>query len=194
MSPSASGQTPQYETDYDLLLGCRRGERRAWSGVLDRYERLVYSIPLNYGLPVADAADIAQATFTIFLESLEDLDDDSNLSAWLATVARRQTWRMLEHSNRERVSSEADLGEQLFFMPDEDSQRPFQRTEMLQWLNQGLNALDDRCRRLLLALYFSPQQPSYEDVAQAMDMAVGSVGPTRARCLQRLKQFLEEMG
>jgi RNA polymerase sigma factor (sigma-70 family) len=181
-----------YDTDRALLQGCRRGDPRAWDLLLDRYERLVYSIPLNYGLTVSDAADLAQLTFTIFLQNLEDLDDDSNLSAWLATVVRRQTWRFLKRSKRERVGAESDLGEKLYMIPDERKGREFNRVELLEWLEQGLQALDERCRALLLYLYFSPDEPTYADVAQRFDMALGTVGPTRARCLERLKARLEE--
>lgn len=182
-----------YENDVQLLQGCRRGERAAWLQVLKQYERLVYSIPLNYGLTTDDAADIAQQTFTAFLKSLHELDDDSNLGAWLATVARRQSWRLMERSKRERVGSNEDLGEQLFRLPDSRARRHMERAELLQWLNQGLNALDDRCRRLLLALYLAPQQPSYAEVAEELGLAEGSIGPTRARCLERLKAILEEL-
>lgn len=182
-----------YENDVQLLEGCRRGERAAWLQVLKQYERLVYSIPLNYGLTTDDAADIAQQTFTAFLKSLNELDDDSNLGAWLATVARRQSWRLMERSKRERVGSNEDLGEQLFRLPDSRARRHMERAELLQWLNQGLNALDDRCRRLLLALYLAPQQPSYAEVAEELGLAEGSIGPTRARCLERLKAILEEL-
>lgn len=182
-----------YENDRQLLQGCRQGDPQAWELLLDRYERLVYSIPLNYGLTVADAADIAQRTFTIFLRQMHDLDDDSNLAAWLATVARRRSWRLLEQSKRERVGSEADLSEKLFAIPDKRGERRLDRAEALEWLEQGLRRLDDRCRRLLLALYFSPEKPSYAEVAQQFDMAVGSVGPTRARCLERLKELLQDL-
>jgi RNA polymerase sigma factor (sigma-70 family) len=179
-------------SDYELLQGCRRGDAQAWNRLLDQYERLVFSIPLNYGLTMQDAADITQLTFTIFLESVDDLADDSNLSAWLATVARRHTWRLLKDRRRESVGTAGDLSDAMFLLPDPRGGRALQRWEAVEWLNQGLNALDERCRELLLALYFAPEKLTYEEVAERLDMAVGSVGPTRARCLQRLKERLEE--
>jgi RNA polymerase sigma factor (sigma-70 family) len=182
---------PNTTTDWDLILACRKGEKQAWEQLLDRYERLVYSIPLNYGLSRDDAADIAQTTFIIFMESLDNLRADSHLSAWLCTVAKRHTWRLLERQRRERINPEADLGETAVYIPDHGSQRQMERWEATEWLEQGLALLDDRCRELLLILYFSPQQPAYTEVAAALDMAVGSVGPTRARCLERLKERLE---
>ena len=81
--------------DMELLLRCRQGDAAAWNRLLDKYERLIYSIGLNHGLSVEDAADIVQLTFTYFLENVDSLRDDSNIGGWLATVARRHTWRVV---------------------------------------------------------------------------------------------------
>jgi RNA polymerase sigma factor (sigma-70 family) len=183
---------PNTTTDWDLILACREGSKQAWEQLLDRYERLVYSIPLNYGLSAADADDIVQTTFIIFMESVDSLNRDSYLSAWLCTVAKRHTWRLLEKQRREQINPQEDLRETAVFIPDHRSQRQMERWEAVEWLEQGLALLDERCRELLLALYFSPsEQPAYSEIAELLDMAVGSVGPTRARCLKRLKERLE---
>src|SRR3990172_10262395 len=84
---SAKADSPA--PDRDLILACRSGDKIAWERLLDKYERLVYSIPLNYGLTSEDAADISQITFTILIQSLDRLRDDTRLAPWLATVARR---------------------------------------------------------------------------------------------------------
>ena len=179
-------------TDRELLQACRRDDGRAWNELLEKYERLIFSIALSYGLSTADAADITQLTFSIFLESMDDLADDSNLKAWLATVARRHTWRLMRRRRRERVHGPTDLGDSLYMIPDESGERKLERWELIDWLQQGLNRLDERCRNLLLALYFAPGRPTYAEVAEELDMAVGSVGPTRARCLERLRAALED--
>ena len=82
------------ESDRDLILRCRRGSTGAWNQVLNRYERLVFSIPLRYGLSSDDAADVAQFTFAALVENMDNLAEDSRLGAWLSTVARRNTWRI----------------------------------------------------------------------------------------------------
>lgn len=179
------------EKDRELLEACRRGDALAWNRLLDSYERLVFSVALSYGLTPADAADITQLTFTIFLQNLDDLDDDSNLSAWLATVARRHTWRMLKKGRREQVHGPEDLAESMYMVPDDKGQRMMERWEVIDWLQQGMDKLDERCRTLLIALYFSVEKLSYAEIAERMGLAEGSIGPTRARCLERLKQLLE---
>lgn len=184
-------------SEADLLRACAQGDAHAWDTLVARYERLVYSIPLNYGLSRADAEDIAQLTFTYLLEAIGDLRPDSNLGGWLATVARRQTWRMLERRRREITRDDDDAaggetgveaGGQLLWIAAEDWQA---RWEQLEWIRGGMVHLQARCRELLTLLYFDPDEPSYEQIAHQLGIKVGSIGPTRARCLERLREFLE---
>lgn len=181
-----------FETDEELLQACRQGDARGWHEVLDRYERLLYSIPLNCGLTAEDAADVVQLTLTIFLQKLDELDDNSNLSAWLATVARRHSWRRLAQRRREQLGYQADVAEELERVADRQDRLTLVRWELLEWLDQGLRELDPHCRELLVALYFAPGSPSYAEVAAQLGMAVGSIGPTRARCLEKLRIGLQE--
>ncbi len=176
------------ELERDLLRACQAGDVHAWERLLTRYERLVFSIPLNYGLSADDAADITQITFTILLQSLDRLTDEVRLAAWLATVARRHTWRLLARYRRESVNPAEDLAgsEALGGVVDHRLQ-----SELVEWLNHGLSLIDDRCRRLLLALYFDEAQPSYAEVAQRLRLPVGSIGPTRARCLEQMKRRMQ---
>ncbi|MEW5987106.1 MAG: sigma-70 family RNA polymerase sigma factor [Chloroflexota bacterium] len=178
------------ESDLDLIHSCRQGNAGAWEQLLDRYERLVYSIPLQYGLSVDDAADVAQITFTILLQSLDTLWEDTRLGPWLVTVARRHTWRVLAGHRRQSGRDLNDV-EDLPLTDDEGLRHPTSRWETTEWLHNGLNRLDRRCRDLLLALYFDPDEPSYAEVAARFGLAVGSIGPTRGLCLQRLKKLLE---
>jgi len=176
------------QTDRDLIRACRTGDARAWERLLDKYERLVFSISLNYGLTTDDAADVTQITFTILLQNLNTLPDEMRLSAWLATVARRHTWRLLARNRREAVNPDEDLAGNETLGGIVDNR---ERWELVEWLNHGLSLLDERCRQLLLALYFDAEQPSYAQVADQLNMTVGSIGPTRARCLEQMKRNLD---
>jgi len=176
------------QTDRDLIRACRTGDARAWERLLDKYERLVFSISLNYGLTTDDAADVTQITFTILLQNLNTLPDEMRLSAWLATVARRHTWRLLARNRREAVNPDEDLAGNETLGGIVDNR---ERWELAEWLNHGLSLLDERCRQLLLALYFDAEQPSYAQVADQLNMPVGSIGPTRARCLEQMKRNLD---
>ncbi len=88
-------------TDSDLILACKEGRAGAWDRLVAKYERLVFSIPRSYGLSRDDAADVSQATFMALIQGLDSLTAESNVKAWLATVARRHTWRLMERGRRE---------------------------------------------------------------------------------------------
>lgn len=179
------------ESDDILIEKCRKGDADAWRRLVDRYQRLVYSIPLNYGASAADAADVAQLTFTILVQRLDDLREGTRLAPWLGTVARRHTWRLLERSRREAVGTHDDIAA----TEQTDGDAVFHPQEVLDrvmWLDSGLAQLDRRCRTLLMLLYLSPAQPSYAEVAEQLAMPVGSIGPTRARCLERMRTVLGE--
>jgi RNA polymerase sigma factor (sigma-70 family) len=182
------------DSDRDLIRRCQQGSAGAWQQALNKYERLVYSIPLRYGLSRDEAADIAQITFTILIESLDTLSEDSRLGAWLATVARRHTWRLLERNRRE-IASEglegADLAARAVLLGESDADS-IEHWELSELLETGLSQIGEPCRELLLALYFQPELSSYAEVAASLGMPIGSIGPTRARCLKRLRQVLVE--
>ena len=180
------------ESDRDLIRRCREGSAGAWHQLLNKYERLVYSIPLRYGLSRDDAADIAQITFTILIQSLDGLAEDSRLGPWLATVARRHTWRLLERNRREAASERlegTDIAESAVVLGRSDADS-IEHWELTEWLDAGLSKISEPCRKLLLALYFQPERSSYAEVAERLEMPVGSIGPSRARCIKRLKQML----
>jgi RNA polymerase sigma factor (sigma-70 family) len=177
--------------DRDLILDCRNGDLGAWQRLLERYERLVFSVPRRYGLSREDAADITQLTFTILFQSIDTLSEDSTLGAWLTTVARRHTWRRLNRKHREEAGW-SDRSNQNILMSMNTGTGDIERWELTEWLDHGLSLLGKPCQDLLSALYLDPKQPSYAEVAARLGMAVGSVGPTRIRCLKRLRQVLGE--
>jgi RNA polymerase sigma factor (sigma-70 family) len=159
-----------------------------WRRLLEKYERLVFSVPRKYGLSADDAADITQLTFTILVQSIDGLPEDSKLGGWLTTVARRHTWRLLERNRRQGIGKHAVLDENTVGGDTET----LENWELGEWLYKGLSMIGRRCRDLLFALYLDPNQPSYAEVAKHLGMAIGSVGPTRIRCLERLRRVLDE--
>jgi RNA polymerase sigma factor (sigma-70 family) len=182
------------DPDRDLIVRCRQGSTGAWRRLLNKYERLVYSIPLRYGLSRDDAADISQITFTILIQSLDTLRDDSRLGPWLATVARRHTWRLMERNRRTIASEHLDdtsLVESAALLGKSDADS-IEHWELSEWLDAGLSKISEPCRKLLLALYFQPERSSYVEVGAHLDVPIGSIGPSRARCLQKLRQVLGE--
>ena len=135
---------------------------------------------------------MAQTVFMALLNGLEQLRDHERLSAWLITVTRRQTWRYVMKRKREAPAEEADLSEGRPGGPEIASPlNLIEQWEQQHQVRQALGELGARCRELLTLLYYTATEPSYLEIAKQLDLPVGSIGPTRARCLQKLRQVLE---
>lgn len=174
--------------DPELIRDCLAGDQDAWDALVERYSRLVYSVPRRYGLDEADAADVHQNVFTILFRKLSTLDDHLLLARWLLTTAHRETWRMGKRQAKYSRLEEnfADLGS-----PGEDDLERWERQHLVR---RALDELGDPCKSLLTALFLDPAQMNYQAVADSLGMRVGSIGPTRARCFQKLETVLRQMG
>lgn len=175
-------------SDHRLIEACLAGDTRAWEEFVDRYQRLLYSIPRRQGLSPTDAEDVLQITFGIALRKLETLRDETRLSAWLIRVAYRESWRLRQRRDRTESLGTHDVAAQ------EPSDADLLKWEQQHIIRQELAKLDGRCRRLIAALFFGAETPSYERVAQELGMPLGSIGPTRARCFQKLERLLKARG
>jgi RNA polymerase sigma factor (sigma-70 family) len=173
----------------DLVRAAGAGDQDAWNSLVDRYSGLVWHVARGHRLGEADANDVAQTVWLRLVESLPKLREPAAVGGWLATTARNESLRLLRRSGREVV--EADLG--LEGTPADDVYSPeavVEEHERQELVRRALDVLSVRCRTLLRALAFSPDD-SYADISAALDMPVGSIGPTRGRCLDRLRQGLQ---
>ena len=180
------------KSDWDLIQACKQHDSSAWQTLITRYERLLLSIPFRYGLTQTDAEDVAQGTFINLMESLGSFHVNSNIKAWLVTVAKRNSWRVMEKYDREQVNASEELNESALALGLVTIDEP-NDWQTLEWLHDGLQTLDERCRLLLIALYFEPVKLSYVEIAQRFKMAKNSVGAIRTRCLKRLRKNLGEI-
>lgn len=193
-------------TNEQLIARCRRGDGCAWQQLVQRYARLVHSVPMRYGLTPTEVDDVGQEVFGALAQGLANLDDPESLPAWLITTARRYSWRALQRRRREEPLGQADLAEvgcaAEAGLPTATSlgSRVPSINELLEgWQRQellgaGLARLGERCRALLTAIFLDPQEPSYEEISARLAIPKGSIGPTRNRCLQQLRTILEGLG
>ncbi len=178
-------------SDQELVIACRRGEPLAWDTLVERYQRLVYAIPLRVGLTTDDAADVFQAVFVSLLEHLDSLARPQGLAKWLISTAQRESWRVCRSRARESTN-DRDFA----LLPDETANP---ETEVGNAVDQelalaALEQVGTPCRELLQLLYFDPSEPPYEEIGRRLQVPLGSIGPTRARCLQKLRNILCLMG
>lgn len=175
-----------------LIAACRAGDADAWDALVARYERLIYTIPLRYGLTSAEADDVFQTVWLKLLQHLDNLREPNRVAAWLVTTARRECWnrRRGAHHENVQVMAPESLPEDSW-VEELTPEQIVLRYDQHRAVRQAIGRLGERCRQLLRSLYYDPAEPTYAEIAARLDMPVGSIGPTRARCLQKLRQVLK---
>lgn len=175
-------------TTSELVADCQEGDALAWRELVTRYRRLVFGVARACGLQVSDAEDVFQQTFAELARSLGRLREPERLEAWLCTTARRAAIR-LKSSETRRARSLADPSLELAPASPEAFEERLDRLRMAERVRRELEALGPPCSTLLLGLFASPPRP-YRELARQAGLAVGSLGATRARCLERLRRRL----
>lgn len=172
-----------------LVRAAADGDQRAWSVLVDRFSKLVWAIARNHRLCPDDAAEVSQTTWLRLAEHIDRLQDPSKVGGWLATTARHESLRVLRGAGRQ-IPMGDDLPEPEWADPEIDEELLRSERDTLLW--RAFSRLPARDQALLRLLVGDPM-PSYEAIGAAMGMPVGSVGPTRARCLERLRREAEVM-
>lgn len=188
-------------SDDALIQRCRAGEAAAWSTLVRRYQRLIYTVPRRAGLDDGAAADVFQTCFQRLFEHLDRLDDASRVRAWLVTTAKRETLRLLERAQRmplaEAAPSADDDGsdDPLAQVPDPAPLQDAQLAALQEHdrLRQAVDRLDPRARQFIELLFLQDEPLPYSEIAARLGIPEGSIGPTRARCLAKLRKLMEEM-
>jgi RNA polymerase sigma factor (sigma-70 family) len=188
---------PDYSLQSDpelIAASLDHGDRQAWETLILRYQRLIYSIPLRMGLPPSDAADVFQTVCVLLLENLAYLRRRDRLGPWLVITTRRECWRL----GRERRAELPDFDQAADLDPGGNPlvtlEEDYLRLERQTLLNAALDSLDPRCRQLLRLLFWTDPRPSYDEIVKLMSLPEGSIGPTRARCLEKLARILQRNG
>jgi RNA polymerase sigma factor (sigma-70 family) len=179
--------------DHDVaryVASAASGDRTGWDALVRQFGGLIRAIAHAHGLRDAHAADVAQATWLKLLEHLDDVREPGRVGAWLATTARRECLRVLRDGTRHRpLEVEALEGES----PDVPGEEMLV-AERDRGLWHAFKRLRPRDQVLLAMLLVAEHRPSYEEISEALDLPIGSIGPTRARALDRLRQQLEHDG
>lgn len=189
-------------TDTELVRRCLDGDASAWTSLVERYAGLVHSVPVRHGLEPMDVDDVGQEVFLALARNLHQIENPDALGAWLITTARRLSWRVLRQRAREKTAGGGDLAELIdgIGQPEATPSRMPSMEELLDgWRRQellyaGMMQLGERCRSLLHLLFLDPDEPSYEEICDRLQMRMGSIGPTRRRCLNKLRTLLEGLG
>lgn len=187
-----SQPSPEWSNTRIVAL-CLAGDERAWSALLDRYKNLIYSIPLRYGAPHQDAADIFQAVCLDLFNELPRLRDAEALQGWLIRVTTHKcyAWKRRQINRENDLDEDASENLSALHAISPDVLATIEREQMVR---EAIGHLPPRCREMIELLFFEQPPMPYNDVARRLNLATGSIGFIRGRCLKRLKKLLEERG
>ena len=179
-------------SDTQLVRKCLSGSEEAWSLLIEKYKALIYSIPIKYGLPPHEAAEVFQATCVELLLRLPELRKPRALPKWLIQVAHHQCWKW-KMQNQRIVSrdSQPDLPEPA---TPAIAETLVQQAYEEQILREAMATLSAKCHRLIELLFFEIPSRPYSEVARELGLAVGSIGFTRQKCIDRLRRKLQDLG
>ncbi len=174
--------------DSTLVSACLNGDEQAWGTLLERYNRLIYTIPLRFGFTKAIADEIHQETCLIMLEKLDTLQDRSQLRSWLMTVTRRaciKRWRakgveeveLMDTEQARHATIEENMG----------------RLEEQFLIQEAFTQISGRCQQLLQSLFLTDPPLTYDEISEELGISLGSIGPTRSRCLDKLRREVERL-
>lgn len=176
-----------------LVQGCIQGDPEAWEELIDKYKRLIYSIPIKYGASSADAADVFQSVCIEVLHCLPQLKKVQSLRSWLITVTIRQSyrWKRKQSNHVELDAMEPEVAEGIASTPPSETLAQFEQDQIVR---EVVAKLPPRHRELVQLLFFEQPPLPYAEVGRRLGLATGSIGFIRGRCLEKLRKALVEFG
>ncbi len=182
------------ELDARLVERCLAGDARAWDALVRRHERLVYAVGRSYRLGDEDMGDVFQEVFGALVRSLPRLRDARTLVRWLSVTSERIARATALHRRREQALAEDDpAGVEAIADDRPEAGVELERLEAQALVRLALGTLSERCQKLLHALYFEDPIPAYNELSRRLGVPIGSLGPTRARCMDKLREGVETL-
>ncbi len=180
--------------DARLVEWCLAGDPRAWASLVRRHTRLVHAVARRYGLSEPDLEDVLQEVFVALVKGLPRLREGRALRGWLVATSDRIARATALRTRRERAL-QAQSPEAVESVPVDKptAMAALETLEEQAAIRLALSAMPEPCRRLIVALYYEDPQPGYAALARRWRMPIGSIGPTRARCVERLRKSLRRL-
>lgn len=190
--PSSDTQAPpdwSSASDSTLIHRCLEGNELAWGTLVNRYSRLIYTIPLRFGFSKMAADEIFQETCIILLEKLDTIEEHGRLNSWLMTITKRlciQRMRQQTKMDTEEISEQ-------HLLANASVEEELARVEQTYLIHEALSFLPERDQLLLKALYLEEPKPAYDEIASRLNISKGSIGALRARSLKRLQEQIARL-
>ena len=176
-----------------LVAAASGGDAAAWDAIVVRFSSLLWSVARSHRLGQEDAADVVQNTWLRLVDNLDGIREPEALAGWLATTARYESLTKLRRTSREVPVRNDDLGVNLADAEAVALDAALLDDERDAQLWTCFAQLSERCQQLLRAL-MAVDRPDYRAVGESFGMPVGSIGPTRMRCLGKLRSLVGDSG
>jgi RNA polymerase sigma factor (sigma-70 family) len=192
VSPSSSVRQSAWP-DERLVRECCKGNQDAWSALIDKYKNLIFSIPIKFGLSRDDSADVFQTVCVELLAGLPKLREPKALPKWLMQTTYHQCLRW-KKDRLNLLDDGQEIEETAKTNPEQLPEEIFGQLQREQNVREAISVLPPRCNQMVAMLFFEDPPRPYEEVAKQLQLATGSIGFIRGRCLKKLRQLLEEKG
>ena len=193
--PTAFSPRALEESDAELVAACRHGDENAWNDLVDRYQRLIITVPRRAGLSEEQAADVLQEVFLTLLEKLDDIKQPEKIRSWIVTTAKFKTWGMIRGKKGIYLpESEEEMEAEMAKLPDAAPLADERLIELEEQhlIRTALKRLEDKCQTILSMIYLRERAATYAEVAREIGVGETSISPLRARCLKKLAKILEK--
>ncbi|KAA3636941.1 MAG: sigma-70 family RNA polymerase sigma factor [Calditrichaeota bacterium] len=173
-------------SDSELWQQILDNDNKAWGELVNKYQALIYTIMLRMGLSMAEASDCFQQVWFLLLKNKNKIENPDRLKAWIVTTAKREALRV-------KKKAVGDVDESVLDVQADERMIADEQLEELQTqsiLENGLKAIDERCRKLLKALFYFPEDYSYKRISKELNISINSLGAIRQRCLAKLKELI----
>jgi RNA polymerase sigma factor (sigma-70 family) len=172
----------------DLVTRARDGDQQAWDALVDRHAPLIWSICRRYRQDAADAQDVAQTVWLRLIDQLDKIRDPAAIAGWLATTTRRECCRAMRAARRPQATWPELDAETIPDVQARTAEQELLAAERHAALREALAQLTPRERQLMAVLTADPPV-SYAEISARLGIPVGSIGPTRGRCLDKLRRY-----
>lgn len=180
--------------DAQLVRRCLDGDEDAWLSIVERYKRLIYSIPFKYGATAEDAGDIFQSVCVDLVTELPKLRKPDALRAWLISATRHRSLRWKTKTRREHTWDTVESVIETLPAEGPDAERAIESIQREQSVRDAIASLPERCREMVRLLFYTNPPLPYVEVARRLGLATGSIGFIRGRCLKKLEAALKARG
>lgn len=183
------------KSDTQLIEACRRGDEAAWNKLVDRYQRLIITIPRRAGLSEEQASDVLQEVFLTLFEKLDEIEQPDKIRSWIVTTAKFKTWGAVRgEKNLYAPESDEEMEAEMANLPDDAPLADARLIELEQQhlIRTALAELEERCQKILSMIYLQDAAATYSEVAREIGVGETSISPLRSRCLKKLAKILEK--